>query len=165
MIDPGQFTSAHHYAVFSFCKHFLMWGDELITMAELWRVRPPTKNTRLVVRTWALCIISHFIDRGSIASWRSLSLPPPAALLLHSTFGSVRIQCCVFGGMSDVRKRGEGEMPGGEGRWCIKAGQPCRPCAFPISLVTATWDSGGFDRRRSPTCSCLTSQKQPSEST
>lgn len=84
MIDPGQFTSAHHYAVFSFCKHFLMWGDELITMAELWRVRPPTKNTRLVVRTCTLCIISHFIDGGSIASWRVLSLPPSSCCVTAS---------------------------------------------------------------------------------
>lgn len=94
----------------------------------------------------------------------SLSLfhSPPAAIPLHSTVG----------GGSGVVFSVEWMMPGSKGRVRLGGGvdggvskQARRPCAFPISLVTTTWDSRGFDRWRSPTCSCLTSQKQPSENT
>lgn len=114
----------HHYAVFSFGKHFLMSGDGLITMTELCRVTPVPKTQKSVMAwTWTLRIISHFIDGGSVASWRSLSLISYClAVSLDVCWGSgvvFSVEWVISGSKGRVRREG------GEG-WCwrIKAGQP-----------------------------------------
>lgn len=57
-------------------KHFLMWGDESVTMAELCRLTPARQRAknRAMAWTWTQRIISRVIDGGRVTFWVSLSL-------------------------------------------------------------------------------------------